>query len=156
MLNAMYKYLFLGIISALLAACSAMSSTALFKPDASPAQKQHDLDQCKIASLRSIPQAFTTMTAGGFYDPGGVDCYPRRDGRMVCTRYGDVFVPPASYTVDQNEGLRWRFVMGCLQKKGYRIINQLRPCRNQEERRRAMAARTVAAFTCDPDGKLDY
>lgn len=133
-----------------------MSTTALFKPGAGGVQKQRDLDQCKIASLRSIPQAFTTMSAGGFYDPGGISCYPGRHGRTICNRYGDIYVPPNYFTVDQNENLRWRFVMGCLQKKGYNIVNNLRPCANQEERRYAMTARTMAAFICNPDTRLDY
>jgi len=157
MLIAMKKLLSTGIICALLAACSTMiSNTALFKPGANSTQKQRDLDQCKIASLRAIPQVFTTVTDGGFYDPGNINCYPGRHGRTICRRFGDIYVPPASFTVDQNEGLRWRFVMGCLQRKGYTIVGNLRPCTNMEERRQAMMARTRAAFICDPDPTFDY
>lgn len=69
---AIRKLFPIGIVSNLLTACGTISTTALFKPGATAAQKQYDLlTQCKIASLRSIPQVFTTMTSGGYYDRGG-------------------------------------------------------------------------------------
>lgn len=152
----MKKLFSIVVIGAFLAACGTMSTTALFKPGTGSAQKQRDLDQCKIASLRSIPQAFITTTTGGFYDPGGVSCYSRRYGRTVCNRFGDIYMPPAFFTVDQNDGLRWRFVLGCLQKKGYTIVSKLPACTGRQERQRALAARTMASFTCNPDTRLDY
>ncbi|RCL01932.1 MAG: hypothetical protein JSC188_000550 [Candidatus Tokpelaia sp. JSC188] len=152
----MARIFFIGINSIFLAACGITSTTTLFKPGATHVQKQHDLDQCKIASLHSIPQAFTTVSTGGFYDLGDIQCYPIRQERMMCTRYGSGYTMPRYFSVDQNQGLRWRFMMECLQKKGYDIVNNLRACTTQEERSHAIAARTISAVTCNPDTQLDY
>lgn len=152
----MKKILCLSITGFLLAACGTMSTTALFKPGATTTQKQRDLDQCKIASFRAIPQEFTTTTSGGFYQPGDMSCRTHRNGRVECYRVGGMYVPPSSFTVDQNGSLRWRFVQGCLQKKGYNIINNLRPCANAADRQRAMNARNMSDMVCNPDAKLDY
>lgn len=147
---------FLVLLSAaLLASCGLGMNVALFKPHTPTAVKQADLDQCKMASFRAIPQAYATNTVGGFYDPGDMDCHKSRHGRIYCDRVGGYYSPPVSYTEDMNASMRWRFVSACLGRKGYYVLNRP-PCASGAERARALGARTLADFTCDPDYSLDY
>ncbi|KAA6405927.1 hypothetical protein DPQ22_01840 [Candidatus Tokpelaia sp.] len=159
----MRKYdsiIFIILSAAALTACGTPTTTALFKPHTTTTAKQMDLDQCKIASFRAIPQAYTTNYVGGFYDPGDIDCYrSRRHGRherIYCDRLGGFYMPPASYTEDLNAPIRWRFVSACLRKKGYYLLPGKAPCRNAAERARALRAKNPAELSCNPDVNLDY
>jgi len=158
-LTALIPYAFLPVFGALLAGCAGQSNTvALFKPGTPPAVKQADLDSCKIASFKAIPQAITTeYVGGGYYDPGMVECSRSRHGRDVfCNRYGGYYNPPVAYTEDVNAPMRWRFVSACLAKKGYYILYNKPACKNGTDQARALAARTPSDLVCNPDVNLDY
>jgi len=155
----MRKYasvIFIILSAVALTACGTPTTTALFKPHTPPVVKQADLDQCKIASFRAIPQAYTTNYVGGFYDPGDIDCYRGRRGRIYCDRLGGFYMPPASYTEDLNAPIRWRYVSACLRKKGYYLLPGKVPCRSGVERARALNAKNPAELGCNPDVNLDY
>jgi len=157
----MKKISLIVMVGVLSAACTTMSTTALFKPGVTAVQKQRDLDGCKIASLRSIPQTIVTQISGGYYDAGDVRCSERKgsgkgkDG-VYCRRVGQVYIPPSTTTRDVNADLRWRFVRSCLQDKGYQVVERLRACSNEAERQRAINARALDDLVCNPDTKLDY
>lgn len=150
-----YALIFLGLLP-LLSACGLATTTALFKPNTPPAVKQADLDQCKIASFRAIPQAYTTDYVGGYYNPGYTDCSRSRHGNYYCSQYGGYYAPPVAFTEDMNASLRWRFVESCLRKKGYYILYNKPPCGNGADRARALRAKTPADLVCNPDINLDY
>ena len=143
-------------LTALLVSCGTMSHTALFKPGVSLAQKQGDLDRCKIASFKQVPAELSTSVSGGFYDPGYISCVGTGGGGAFCRRVGGVYIPPTYSTVDRNENLRWRYVQGCLQQKGYDIVTNLRPCSNDAQRQQALAAKNINDLACNPDSSLDY
>jgi len=151
------SFLLFSLFAALaLTACGTPAGPALFRPKTSSTAKQMDLDQCKIASFRAIPAAYTTNYVGGFYDPGYSNCYRGRHGRVYCDTTGGFYDPPVSYTEDVNAPIRWRFVSACLRKKGYSFIPGKMPCRNSAERERALRAKTPAELSCNPDSNLDY
>lgn len=146
-----------AVLAGLLSACGLPATTALFKPHTPPAVKQADLDQCKIASFKAIPQAVTTSYVGGYYDPGDIECSRSRSGRHTyCNRIGGYYSPPVAYAEDVNESIRWRYVSACMQKKGYYILYNKPICLNAAERARAMNAKTPADLVCNPDFNLDY
>ncbi|MFQ0815738.1 hypothetical protein AVM02_07450 [Brucella anthropi] len=130
-----------------LSACQTGNDTFLFKPGATMATKQADFDQCKIASFRSIPQAMAVQSTGGYYNPGTVQCNTFGN-TTTCNRVGAVNIPSQQYTVDANEGLRFRFMMQCMQGKGYTPLQGLPMCRNEQERRAAMAATRPQDVKC--------
>lgn len=153
----MKKYisaLFLFLSAALISACG-IGNVALYKPNTPLAVKQADLDQCKMASFRSIPQAYTTNYVGGYYEPGDYSCRQTRHNKTRCKNVGGYYSPPVSYTEDMNAAMRWRFVSSCLARKGYRVLN-LPPCMSSAERARAQNAKRLSDFSCDPDYSLDY
>jgi len=157
----MKKIALIVMVGVLSAACTTVSTTALFKPGVTAVQKQRDLDSCKIASFRSVPQTIVTQVSGGYYDAGDVRCSERKDsskdkGGVYCRRVGQVYIPPSTTTRDVNADLRWRFVRSCLRDKGYQVVERLRACSNEAERQRAINARTLDDLVCNPDTKLDY
>jgi|GEM_PF-976599 len=160
--NIMRKFLlslsaFAGVC--LLSACAGtQNTTVLFKPNTPPAAKQADLDKCKIASFKLIPQAITTQYVGGYYDPGDMECSRsgRHGGYMYCDQFGGFYNPPYAYTEDVNSPIRWRYVSACLQKKGYYIIYNKPPCSNGADYARAIRAHSPADLVCNPDANLDY
>jgi len=152
----MKRILLLVVASLALSACLSTSTTFIFKPGTPFEQKQRDLDQCKIASFQQIPQTLQTHVTGGYYHSGRLKCHTDEKGRTSCKRVGEYYSPPTAITFDRNDALRWRFVKGCLQEKGYSIIDNLRRCRNDGERRQAMQATNIADLVCDPEPDLDY
>lgn len=142
-------------LAIVLVSCGVMSQTSLFKPGTSLAQKQKDLDLCKIVSFKQVPQELVTSVSGGYYDPGYVSCVGKK-GEAVCRRIGGFYIPPTYSTVDVNKNLRWRYVQHCLQQKGYDVIVNLRPCSNDAQRQQAINAKTIKDLVCNPDSKLDY
>jgi len=158
----MKKMLFVGAVVLILTGCiTPVATTALFNPGVTVAKKQRDLDQCKIASFRQVPQTVVSHVSGGYYHAGDVRCRERTGDKdkgkgVYCERVGQVYIPPSTTMRDVNANLRWRFVRGCLEDKGYRVVEQLRGCLDAAERQRALAARSVADLVCNPDPKLDY
>lgn len=106
---------------AAVAACTA-SEPALFihKPGVSVAGKQAALDECRIASLREIPQTVVSQTSGGYYNPGTLQCNTV-GGITNCYRVGAVNIAPTTTTRDVNEDLRARYINRCLREKGFSL-----------------------------------
>lgn len=97
----------------LLAGCQTGPVPAAFKPGTNASQRQADYDQCKIASLREIPQAMATQVSGGVYTPGSVQC--RTIGTITsCSESGGLNIPATATTYDANHGLRDRFINRCM------------------------------------------
>jgi len=152
----MKKILIVVLSAFVLTACLSSPTTSLFKPGTTFEQKQRDLDQCKIASFQKIPQTLQTNVMGGYYNSGNLKCHTNDKGNTSCKRVGEYYQPPTAVTFDRNDGLRWRFVKACLQEKGYGLVGNLRRCRNDAERTRAMRATKLADLVCDPEPVLDY
>jgi len=159
-LKALIPYAALLIFAALPVGCAGQNnSVALFKPNTPPQLKQADLDSCKIASFKAIPQAITTEYVGGGYStPGYIECRGHgRHGDRFCDQVGGYYTPPIAYSEDVNASLRWRFVSACLAKKGYYILYNKPACKNGADRARALSARTPDDLVCNPDASmLDY
>lgn len=127
------------ILALALAGCVSSSGemTAIYKPGSSFAQRSAAFDQCKIASLREIPQTMQTDTTGGYYNPGTLQCSTNM-GMTTCNRIGAVNIPSSSVTYDANEGLRVRYIIRCLNAQGYSMI-PTRRCNSDAERKAAKA-----------------
>lgn len=119
-------------------------------------QRQAAYDQCKIASLREIPQAMTSQTSGGYYNPGTVQC-STIGNYTSCNRVGVVDIPATTSTYDENQSLRTRYITRCLEAAGYQVVN--RPvCPSQADRQKAIYSPqppSVEQFTCDGGMALD-
>ena len=140
----------------LLAGCQTGPVPAAFKPGTDASQRQADYDQCKIASLREIPQAMATQVSGGIYTPGSVQC--RTIGTITsCSQSGGVNIPPTATTYDANHGLRDRFINRCMMQKGYSILS--RPaCSSESERLKAATTpqpANPADYKCTPGINMD-
>lgn len=83
--------------------------------------KQRDKDQCRVASLRSIPQVMVQDFYGGSFDPGHVDC-DDLGGKTSCQIRGSYYSPPKIYNYDVNQRLRNQFVEHCFKGKGYKPV----------------------------------
>jgi putative hemolysin len=105
-----------------LAACQTQSGFVVYKPGMSEAQTQLAVDQCRIASLREIPQAMSTELSGGVYNPGSTYC-STVGTTVTCNQVGGVNIPPRATTYDANAELRGRYINRCLQAKGYQLIS---------------------------------
>lgn len=111
----------------------------VFKPGVSLADSVAASDQCRIASLREIPQAMATQVSGGYYNPGTVQCNTIGYSTF-CNRVGSVNVPPSSTTYDANQDLRDRYITRCLQAKGFSVTPS-RPCARGSETDKALQDR---------------
>jgi len=152
----MKNFIFLMLSFLTLSACLSTTTTSIFKPGTSIEQQQRDLDQCKIESFKTIPQTLQTDISGGYYNSGKLRCHTDEKGNTICKRVGEYYQPPTATTIDRNDALRWRFVKGCLQQKGYSIVSNMPRCRNDADRLRALQATNIADFTCEPGPDLDY
>ncbi|WP_155256380.1 hypothetical protein [Mesorhizobium loti] len=140
----------------LLAGCQTGPVPAAFKPGTNASQRQADYDQCKIASLREIPQAMATQVSGGVYTPGSVQC--RTIGTITsCSESGGLNIPATATTYDANHGLRDRFINRCMMQKGYSILS--RPaCSSESERLKAATMpqpANPADYKCTPGINMD-
>lgn len=120
----------------------------MFRSGVTFAQKQRDYDQCKIASFKEIPQAVTAQSVGGLYIPGTLQCRSSY-GMTTCNNVGEVNIPSQTVAVDNNGGIRGRYIESCLRSKGYVMLT--RPmCKTDAERAKARRATTPDQFTCVP------
>jgi hypothetical protein len=93
------------------------------KTGSSFAQRQQAVDECKIASFQSIPQAMVTEVSPGISSTPQTQC--TTDGNQtLCVERSDMIIPPQVTTRDANAGLRSRFVNRCLQSKGFDMIER--------------------------------
>jgi hypothetical protein len=132
---------------AVVAGCQTGPMPSAFKPGSTFSQRQFDYDQCKIASLKEIPQAMATQINPGVHTPGTVTCNTIGSS-TYCNEMGGLNIPATASTYDVNEGLRGRYISSCMMRKGYSII--VRPaCASAE-------ARQKAAITPQPTNPNDY
>ena len=113
-----------SLIALLLAGCQTTPSTTNFfhKTGSTISDKQVAYDQCKIQSLKEIPQAIGTSITPGMSSPGTTYCNSYGPyGGIQCNTYGGYNIPPQIDNFDMNDGLRERFVNTCMAKKGYSI-----------------------------------
>jgi hypothetical protein len=93
------------------------------KAGSSFAQRQQAVDECKIASFQSIPQAMVTEVSPGMRSIPQTEC--TTDGNQtLCVEHSDMIIPPQVSTRDANADLRSRFVKRCLQSRGYDILSR--------------------------------
>lgn len=88
------------------------------KVGVTPQRKQQDIDNCKIASFKQIPQAMGVGSTGGYSSPGTTYCNTIGT-QVMCNTVGGVNVPTSTYSYDQNQDLRDRWIAGCLRNHGY-------------------------------------
>ncbi|MER9175281.1 hypothetical protein NKH72_17020 [Mesorhizobium sp. M0955] len=131
----------------LLTGCQTGPQPSAFKPGSTAPQRQLDYDQCKISSLREIPQAMATQINPGVHTPGTVTCNTYGTS-TYCNEMGGLNIPASSSTYDANQGLRDRFIARCMVEKGYSIVD--RPACPTAE------ARQKAAVTPQPTNPNDY
>jgi len=144
------------IVVLLLAGCQTGPLPSAFKPGSTAPQRQFDYDQCKIASLREIPQAMATHIDPGVHTPGTVTC--NTYGTVVsCNESGGLNIPASASTYDANQGLRDRFIARCMGEKGYSILD--RPsCPTAEARQKAEITLQPASpddYKCTPGINMD-
>lgn len=145
----MRRFVVLSLIAFVVSSC-ASPQPMLFKPGTSFNRKQTDLDRCRIASFKAVPQALMTEVTPGYYDPGFIDCYRGHHGHRMCVRRGGYYTPPSSYTYDRNDGLRNRYVISCLNRKGYNVLTLPR-CKTAEDRTAALNEKNASLLKCNPD-----
>lgn len=108
---------------ALISGCVSGPADLVHKTGSSLAQRQLAADQCRIESLRQVPQALVTETDPGYYNPGTIQC--NTFGNMTsCNRVGAVNIPASSSTYDVNQSLRDRTIARCLASKGFDIVQK--------------------------------
>lgn len=130
----MSRVVFGGLaLAALLVGCATGSelTTVLFKPGVSEAVKQADLDNCKIAAYKNVPQAVQTNITPGYSNLGTISCNTY-GYTTSCNRAGAWDISPTVTTVDANDDLRRRVRDRCLEAKGYRLLN-LKRCTTSEQ-----------------------
>jgi hypothetical protein len=120
-----------------LAGCQTGPQFTAFKPGTVHADRQAAFDQCKIVSLREIPQNMSTSVSPGYYSPGTISC-SSYGTTTTCNRVGEVNIPATSSTYDNNQGLRDRFLMRCMEAKGYSMVPGLRVCKSGAEKNAAI------------------
>jgi hypothetical protein len=119
--------------------CQTEPATIVFKPGASLAATTLAVDQCRIASLREIPQALATNVSGGVHHPGTTQC-STVNGFTTCNQIGAVNIPASSSTYDVNGDLRDRYIKRCLASKGF-SVSAGPPCAGGAQTRQALADR---------------
>lgn len=128
-----------GFAVLLLTGCQAGPTYVVFKPGVSLDQTSAAIDQCRIQSLREIPQALATDVSGGVYSPGSLQCTTYGNSTS-CNRVGAIDIPASSSTYDVNQDLRDRYVKRCVEAKGFSITPS-RACLGDSEKRKAIADR---------------
>lgn len=140
----------------ILAGCQTNTLPSTYKAGSTGPERQYAFDQCKIASLREIPQAMATDYNSGYYNPGTVQC--NRIGNMTtCNRVGAVNIPASASTYDANAGLRNRYIGQCMQRRGF-DFKILSACPTAEERQRAWQEPqpgNIADFKCNSGVNMD-
>ena len=103
-----------------LTAC-AQSTAFFYKPGTIQVSKQKDYDACKIKSFKEIPQNIVTTYNPGVDNPGTLSCYTI-GATTQCNRVGALYIAPSTSSEDVNEGMRARFILDCMNKKGYVLL----------------------------------
>ena len=108
-----------------LAGCASLYGPifVVHKTGSTAAQRQQALDECKIESFKSIPQAFVTDVTPGMRTPGHLECRDTAN-HSDCFYVDGVEFPPTVTTRDANEDLRSRYVGRCLVSKGFEQISK--------------------------------
>lgn len=128
-----------------------------YKAGSTHVDRQLAVDQCRIASLKEIPQSMATQVSGGYYNPGTVSC-STVGNYTSCNNVGAVNIPATATSYDQNQSLRDRFINRCLQDKGYQLIPNIPVCGSEAERKAALYSpqpASAAAFKCSAGVRLD-
>jgi len=118
----MRQFVVIGVLSILIG-CAPQTGVLLYKPGVNLATKQSDLDDCRIVSMKEVPQNLQTSVSPGFSNPGTVMC--NSYGTFTsCNTVGAYNIPPTVTTVDANSGLRSRILNRCLNAKGYQLYER--------------------------------
>ncbi|GLS39743.1 hypothetical protein GCM10010869_53400 [Mesorhizobium tianshanense] len=129
----------------ILAGCQTGPTPIVFKPGVDLRSTVAAVDQCKIASFRDIPQSIATDYHPGYSNPGTVQC--NTYGTVVsCNTIGAVNIPGSTTTYDVNQGLRDRYIVRCLEAKGFGVKFDGRACATQSEVNQAMKDRANGQF----------
>lgn len=107
---------------AFLSSCAPQISTVFVKKNSSRAQVQRDFDACKIKSFREIPQNIVSTYHPGVNNPGTLSCNTI-GSYTSCNRIGALYIPPSEDHEDVNAGLRDRYMINCMSKKGYDAVD---------------------------------
>ncbi|TIM13649.1 MAG: hypothetical protein E5Y67_16235 [Mesorhizobium sp.] len=129
------------------AGCQSTPAYVVFKPGVDLNSTQTATDQCKINSFREIPQSLATDVNPGYNNPGTIQC--NTYGTMTtCNRVGAINIPASSTTYDVNSELRDRYIVRCLEGKGFGV-KLARACASKSEVTKALADRAAGQFpTC--------
>lgn len=126
---------------AVVAGCQT-SAPIIFKPGVDLNSTVAAVDQCKIDSFKEIPQSLATDVNPGYNNPGTLQC--NTYGTVVtCNRIGAVNIPASSTTYDVNGELRDRYVVRCLQSKGFTVKMDGHSCATDAETKKALADRAA-------------
>lgn len=117
------RYFALALAGCFLASCQTGPVIIPFKAGTLRAERLRDIDACKIASFKEIPQTIATQINPGYSSAPTIHC-SNIGGVATCNTFGGINIPPSSYNYDVNEGLRDRYIERCLQGKGYSFIER--------------------------------
>lgn len=140
----MRKRFILAAVAAV-AGCQTSSHAIIFKPGVNMPATVAAVDQCKIASFKEIPQSMATHVDPGVHTEGTMYCHTI--GQLTtCNEIGGVNIPASSTTYDVNQDIRDRYVVRCLQAKGFTVEMNGRPCMSEPEEKQAYADRAAGRF----------
>jgi len=117
--------------------CQMAPEYLAYKPGTTQSVRQVAFDQCKIESLREIPQNMAMTYSPGYYNPGTLSC-STYGNYTSCNRIGEVNIPGSVGSYDANDSLRNRYLMRCMEAKGYRMIKGVPLCKSEALRRAAL------------------
>ncbi|RWP30298.1 hypothetical protein [Mesorhizobium sp.] len=138
------RYIFAALA---IAGCQSTPAYIVFKPGVDLNTTQTAKDECKIASFKEIPQSIATDYHPGYNNPGTVQC--NTIGTIVsCNTIGAVNIPGSTTTYDVNQDLRDRYMVRCLESKGFGV-KLAKTCSTKSEEAKALADRAAGQFpTC--------
>jgi hypothetical protein len=129
--QSMRSFLFIFPAVFALIGCGPTTTAVLYKQGMTLSSKQKDYDACKIKSFKEIPQNIVTEFHPGKRRSGTVSCF-NYGLSTQCNTVGGIDIPASTSSHDANEGIRERFIDGCLKAKGYKLV-ELRDCEFGEE-----------------------
>jgi len=117
----MGKFYWIIPASLLISGCQPTTGNLIHKTGSNMSERINAYDQCKIRSIRDIPQQIATQISPGYNNPGYVQCNSYGYS-TTCNTVGAFNIPASSRVYDVNEDLRNRYIARCLADSGYSII----------------------------------
>ena len=142
----------IAVWSLILAGCASNPERLrIHKTGSTSAERTLAHDNCKIASIKEIPQTQAVVTSPSYSSPGTTQCSTNY-GVTTCNQVGALNVPSSTSSYDVNAVLRKRFIIRCLNSKGFSVIPISRVCRTGEEKtgleRDRVNQRSADQMTC--------